>query len=117
VNTTRAPAKLNSALCIVPGSTIFTVHYCTHLRFQADREAGWCTVLTTSTFCSLCKAHTIIHCLPTSTCCLVDRHRFDADPDPDLDTDLDTDPDPIPSFTHVGKLKFFYLYSQQCQTG
>ncbi len=36
----------------------------------------------------------------------VDRHRFrfDADPDPN------PDPDRVPSFTHVGKQNFYFLF-------
>jgi hypothetical protein len=40
----------------------------------------------------------------------VDRHRFDADPDPIIHYDVYLDPDINPSFTLVGKSKFFFTF-------
>jgi hypothetical protein len=38
----------------------------------------------------------------------VDCHRFDADPDPNCHLDANPRADPFPSFTDVGKCKFFF---------
>jgi hypothetical protein len=53
----------------------------------------------------------------------VDQHRFDADPDPDPNFHVDASPgpdpdpdwhqcaDPTPSFTHVGKSDFYFIFT------
>ncbi len=59
----------------------------------------------------------------------MDWHCFDADPNPNFHVDADPDPDPewhqneadphadpTPSFTHVGKLEYFFTFSHSIAT-
>jgi hypothetical protein len=131
VNTTRAARKtefryLHSIMQYVIQCTVLYTFDVT----GNDREGGFTVYCpyqhssrNTESFCSLCKANTIIHCLPIDTCSFVDRHLLDADPDPtfnfdaDPDTDLDTDPNPRALHMLENQKKFFFLIHQQCQIG